>query len=52
MKHDVPELYHLLHDPSEKHNVAKDHAEVLARITKEVQQHRADLRPVTNQLER
>jgi arylsulfatase A len=52
VKHDVPELYHLLHDPSEKHNVAKDHAEVLARITKEVQQHRADLRPVTNQLER
>ena len=50
-KHDPPELYHLGHDPSEKHNLAKDHPEVLTEIAKAVSKHNAKLKRGKNQLD-
>ena len=49
--HDPPELYHLLHDPSEKYNVAADHPEVIEQIRELVKTHEATVKPVVNQLE-
>ena len=51
MTHDPPLLYHLGHDPSEKHNVAARHPDVIARLVKAVEAHRKTLQPVVNQLE-
>jgi arylsulfatase A-like enzyme len=48
--HDPPLLYHLGHDPSEKHDVAKDHPEVIRDIQKEVALHLANLTPGEDQL--
>jgi arylsulfatase A-like enzyme len=45
-----PLLFHLGLDPSEKRNVAADHAEVLARIQAAVEAHRATVTPVAQQL--
>jgi len=50
-RHDPPVLYHLGHDPSEKHDLAKDNPEVLAEIAKAVARHRAKLKPGPPQLE-
>ena len=50
VKHDPPVLYHLEHDPSEKYDVAQDHPDVIADIMKEVEQHRAALKPGEDQL--
>ncbi len=50
VKHDPPVLYHLEHDPSEKYDVAQNHADVIADILKEVERHRATLIPVEDQL--
>jgi len=50
VKHDPPVLYHLEHDPSEKYDVAKDHPDVIADIMKEVEKHRAALKPGEDQL--
>jgi len=50
-KHDPPLLFHLEHDPSEKHDVAKNRADVIADIVKEVERHRATVKPVKSQLE-
>jgi arylsulfatase A-like enzyme len=50
--HEPPLLYHLEQDPSERFDVAKEHAEVIADIKKEVAAHRAALRPAENQLEK
>jgi arylsulfatase A-like enzyme len=50
-KHNPPELYHLDHDPSEKHNLAKGNPEVLAAIAKAVAQHNAKLKRGKNQLD-
>lgn len=52
VEHDPPLLYHLGHDPSEKHDVAKDHPAVIAEILKEVQRHRQELVPGEDQLSR
>jgi arylsulfatase A-like enzyme len=49
--HDPPELYHLLHDPSEKYNVAADHPDVIEQIRELVKMHKATVKPVVNQLE-
>ena len=50
-KHDPPVLFHLEHDPSEKYDVAKNHPQVLADIIKEIERHRATVKPVQSQLE-
>jgi arylsulfatase A-like enzyme len=49
-QHDPPALFHLGHDPSEKHNLAEDNPEVLAEIAKAVAQHNAKLKRGKNQL--
>ncbi|MBL4884727.1 MAG: sulfatase [Planctomycetaceae bacterium] len=48
--HEIPELYNLDHDPSEKYNVAKLHPDVVARLTKIAQAHIQSIEPVENQL--
>jgi arylsulfatase A-like enzyme len=50
--HDPPLLFHLGHDAAEQFNVAKDHAEVLADIAKEVTAHKAGMKPGENQLDK
>jgi len=50
--HDPPLLYNLDHDASEKLDVAKDHADAIAEIRKEVEKHKATVKSVVNQLER
>lgn len=42
--HEIPELYHLAIDSSEKFNVAPKHADVLATIAGVVERHRAGLK--------
>lgn len=49
--HDPPLLYHLEHDPSETHDVAEEHPEVVDGILAEVERHRSDLKLGRNQLE-
>jgi arylsulfatase A-like enzyme len=49
--HDPPLLFHLEHDPSEQFDVAKDHPDVIADLMKEVERHRATVKPVPSQLE-
>ncbi len=43
-------LYHLGHDPGEKYDLAKENPEVLADISKTVQEHNAKLVRGENQL--
>lgn len=50
-EHDPPLLFHLEVDPSEKQNIAADHPEVIERLQEVVDEHRASLVPVENQLE-
>ncbi len=42
-KHNPPLLYHLLHDPSEKVNVAGKYPEVISDILEKVKEHQKDL---------
>lgn len=49
-QHDPPQLYQLGHDPSEQFDVAKEHADVLEKIHARVEQHRATIRDVPDQL--
>jgi arylsulfatase len=49
--HDPPLLHHLEHDPSERFDLAEDHADVIADILREVERHRASIVPVKNQLD-
>ncbi len=49
-RHDTPLLYHLGHDPSEKHDVAADHPDVIEDIRKEVALHLANLKPGEDRL--
>ncbi|MBG86702.1 MAG: arylsulfatase [Verrucomicrobiales bacterium] len=49
--HNPPLLYHLGHDPSEKHNIAKDNDEIITRLAKIADEHKATVKPVENQLE-
>lgn len=49
--HDPPLLFHLSYDPSEKHNVAGSHEDVLAEISALVESHRAAVVPGEPQLQ-
>ena len=49
--HDPPLLFHLGRDPSEKRNVAADHADVLAEIQQAVKTHQAGVVPGEPQLQ-
>jgi arylsulfatase A-like enzyme len=49
--HDSPLLLHLGREPSEKRNVAADHANVLAEIQQAVKAHRSGVVPGTPQLQ-
>jgi hypothetical protein len=48
--HELPLLFHLGRDPSEKRNVAADHADVLAQIQQAVQAHQSGIVPGSPQL--
>jgi arylsulfatase A len=48
--HNPPLLYHLGHDPSEKHDIAKDNGKILTQIAKVAAAHQATVKPVENQL--
>jgi len=50
--HDPPLLFHLGHDAAEQFNIAKDHADVLTDIAKEVTAHKAGMKPGENQLDK
>lgn len=50
-KHDPPVLYNLDIDPSERFNVAKDHADILAKINDLTEKHRAKMTFAKSQLE-
>jgi arylsulfatase A len=50
-EHDPPALYNLNHDPSEKHDVAADHADVVAEVLAAIEEHRKTIEPVPSQLE-
>ena len=49
--HSPPLLYHLRHDPSEKHNVADQHPEIIEEMIRLRTLHQASVQPVVNQLE-
>jgi arylsulfatase A len=51
VKHDPPLLFHLGHDPSEQRNIATNHPAVLTDLAREVERHRATVKPVKSQLE-
>jgi len=50
-KHEPPLLFHLEHDPSEQYDMAKDHPDVIADILREIERHRATVKPVPSQLD-
>lgn len=50
--HNPPLLYNLLTDPSEKHDVAAQHPEIIAEIREVLKEHQASVVPVENQLEK
>ena len=50
-KHDPPALYNLEHDPSEKYDIAQDHLEVIAELTKLAEDHKKAMVPGKQQLE-
>lgn len=51
LKHDPPLLFDLNQDPSEKHDVAREHPDVVAQMRRLVAEHRAGVQPVPSQLE-
>lgn len=50
--HETPLLYNLSIDPAERFDVAEDHPEVLAEIQQLLEEHKATVVPVENQLEK
>jgi arylsulfatase A len=50
-KHDPPLLYDLDQDPSERFDVAAQHADVVAELLKELERHRAGVAPVASLLD-
>jgi len=49
-EHEVPHLYNLSHDPSEKYNIAADHPEVIREIEAMITAHRENLEIGEDQL--
>ncbi len=49
--HDPPQLYHLDHDPSEKLDVAAQHPDVVAELTRLAAEHAASFQPAPSQLD-
>lgn len=49
-RHDPPLLFDLLADPSEKHDVAADHANLITDMLKDVAAHQASFTPAPDQL--
>jgi len=49
--HDPPWLFNLDRDPSERFEVSKGHDKVIADLLKEVERHKATLKPVPSQLD-
>ena len=49
--HDIPELYHLEHDPSEKWNIAEKHMDVIAQIKTIAKNHKTTVDAPPSQLE-
>jgi arylsulfatase A-like enzyme len=49
--HDPPLLYNLERDPAEKHDVAKDHPDVIADIRKLVEEHTSQVMAAPSQLD-
>jgi arylsulfatase A len=50
-KHDIPLLYNLDKDPSEKYEVGKNNPEVVADLTKEFVKQLANIKPVPRQMD-
>jgi arylsulfatase A len=50
-EHSRPLLYHLDHDPSEKHDIGPENPTIIDRIREVVAAHQATMNPGTNQLE-
>lgn len=48
--HENPELYNLEHDPSEKHNVAEHHPDVVKRLIASAERHRNGVEKMEDQL--
>ena len=51
VQHDPPLLFHLGVDPGESWNIAAQHPDIVDRIRRRANEHRASIRPVKNQLE-
>ncbi len=49
-EHEKPLLFNLMHDPSEKYNIADSHPDVIKEIARVVEQHKATVVPVKDQL--
>ncbi len=49
--HDIPVLYNIENDPSEKNNVSKEHPEIIEEIEKEMEKHKATIIPAKSQLD-
>lgn len=50
-EHDPPVLYHLGYDPSERHDVSKEHPEVVAELIQLAEDHKAGVNAPPSQLE-
>jgi arylsulfatase A len=50
--HEIPLLYNVSLDPSEKFNIAEQHPEVITEIRNILSEHMAGIKPVENQLEK
>jgi len=51
-EHEIPLLFNLDHDPSEKYNIADQHPEVIKEISQIVEEHKKTVKPVEDQLEK
>jgi len=51
IEHDPPLLFNLEHDPSEKHNIAKDNPNITAELITAAAAHQKTVKPVPSQLE-
>ena len=50
--HERPLLFHLDHDPSEKHDLGEKNADLIAQLMEDVKQHQAKLEPAPSELEK